>query len=73
MSSITIAISSAVVTHRGERISIQAGTAWDAADPVVRAHPEMFSTDARYLRRSEPLVEQATAAPGERRGTRRSA
>ncbi len=69
----TVAIANAVVTFEGRRIPINAGTAWDAADPVVRAYPDMFSTDPKYLRRTgELVVEQATAAPGERRGTRRA-
>lgn len=69
---VAVAIQTANVTHRGERLHIQAGSAWDASDPVVREYPSLFTTDARALRRSEPVVEQATAAPGERRGTRRS-
>jgi colicin import membrane protein len=47
-------------------------------DPVVRAHPDWFSTDPRYglLYSVEPdgydaPVEEATAVPGERRNTRR--
>jgi len=57
---------------------VQKGSHWPADDPVVRDHPEMFSTDARYgLHFSrEPVgwdapVEQATAGPGEQRATRR--
>jgi hypothetical protein len=54
-----------------------AGQHWPADDPVVRAQPELFTDDARYgLTASvpvppEPVVEQATAAPGEKRATRR--
>ena len=69
---ITVAISNTVVSLDGRKVTIQAGTAWDASDPVVRAYPGLFSDDARYLRRStERPVEQATAAPGEKRRTRR--
>lgn len=57
---------------------VQKGSHWPADDPVVRAHPEYFSADARYgLNYSvEPAgwdapVEQATKAPGEKRQTRR--
>ena len=53
---------------------IQKGTHWSADDPIVVAHPDAFSRDPRYgLAYSvEPAgwdapVEQATAAPGERR------
>jgi hypothetical protein len=60
---------------------VQKGTHWPADDPVVRGHPEAFSTDPRYgLNFSqqpdgydEPPVEQATAGPGEQRTTRRRA
>jgi hypothetical protein len=55
---------------------IQKGTHWPADDPIVLAHPEVFSDDPRwgmnYSR--EPAgydapIEQATAGPGERRAT----
>jgi len=55
------------------------GSHWPADDPYVLANPGQFSTDPRYhLAFSEPRpeyfgdVEQATAAPGERRNTRRT-
>lgn len=69
---VAVAIQTANVTFRGERLHVQAGHAWDASDPLVREFPSLFSTDAKYLRRTEAVVEAATAAPGERRGTRRS-
>jgi hypothetical protein len=55
------------------------GEHWPATDEVVKAHPSLFSTDPRYGMRysvepsgyNDPPVEQATAAPGERRNTRR--
>jgi hypothetical protein len=57
---------------------IQKGSHWPADDPVVRAHPEYFSDDARFgLNYSEEPegydapVETATAAPGEKRQARR--
>lgn len=47
---------------------------WDADDPFVHAHPDLFSADPGFApRRSVPAgVEQASAAPGEKRATRRS-
>ena len=49
-----------------------------ADDPLVRAYPWLFSTedeladtDRSALRESVP-IEQATRAPGEKRGTRRA-
>lgn len=58
---------------------VRKGEHWAASDPVVLAHPSLFSADARYGMRysAEPVgydappVEQATAAPGERRNVRR--
>lgn len=63
----------------GTRVVVPKGSHWPADDPVVRDRPGMFSADPRYgLLYSEqpdgydaPVVEQATAAPGERRSTRR--
>jgi hypothetical protein len=60
-------------------VHLNRGEAWDADDPVVRSHPDWFTSDAsEFARRSdapygEPAaVEQATAAPGEKRATRRA-
>lgn len=60
-----------------------AGAHWPADDPYVLAHPEQFSDDPRYLMAFTEVrpgylgdedvpVETATAAPGERRTTRRA-
>lgn len=53
---------------------LHANEPWDADDPFVVEHPEFFS-DAPQIepRRSVPVVEQATAAPGEKRTTARRA
>lgn len=47
---------------------------WHALHPVVAAHPDLFGDEpAEILPRGfVPPVEQATAAPGEKRSTRRS-
>ena len=54
------------------------GSHWPADDPYVAANPGQFSDDPRYhlaFTEARPGylgdVEQATAAPGERRATRR--
>jgi hypothetical protein len=68
----------AVPTGAGT-VPVRKGEHWPADDPIVRAMPSLFSADPRYgLQYStepdgydEPPVEQATAAPGERRSTRR--
>jgi hypothetical protein len=64
-----------VTTPDGGRHLVQGGQHWPADDPVVLANPGLFSPDPRYGIRysrapaemSEPPVEQATAAPGEKR------
>lgn len=60
-------------------VLVRKGEHWAANDPVVRAQPSLFTTDARYGMRysaepagyNDPPVEQATAAPGEKRNVRR--
>jgi hypothetical protein len=59
-----------------DRVRLKAGEPWWADDPFVLAHPEMFAPlpDVRVIRGQKmtgSTVEQATAAPGERRGIRR--
>lgn len=68
-----------VTTPDGGRHNVAPGSHWPADDPVVKAQPDLFSRDARFgltfsvkpAELAEPPVEQATAAPGERRNTRR--
>jgi hypothetical protein len=65
-----------VTTPDGGQFTVRGGTHWPVGDPVVKARPELFSDDPRYgvafstppPELSEPPVEQATAAPGEKRG-----
>lgn len=72
--------SAQVMTPDGGRHMVYGGQHWPADDPVVLASPAgLFTPDARYgLAYSTPPpemadapVEQATAAPGEKRNTRR--
>ena len=58
---------------------VEAGTYWPADDPIVKAQPQGFSSEpsdapgfrcTRVPAEMRP-VEQATAAPGERRNVRR--
>lgn len=57
------AASAAVVRVNGVPIGIQEGQAFDSSDEIVRLYPWLFEgVDA---------VEQATAAPGQKRSTRR--
>jgi hypothetical protein len=61
----------------GSTMHVPLGTHWSADDPVVLAHPDVFSADPRhgvYRHTPESMaddVEQATANPGERRSVRR--
>jgi hypothetical protein len=72
-----------VTTPGGARILVRKGSHWPASDPVVQVQPSLFSDDARYgmTYSVEPAgydapvgapVEQATAAPGERRNRTRA-
>ena len=64
----------------GGPVLVHKGSHWPADDPVVRANAGWFTTDPRYglswsgeppASMSEPPVETATAAPGEKRNVRR--
>ncbi|HEY9418388.1 MAG TPA: hypothetical protein VIQ30_26800 [Pseudonocardia sp.] len=75
---VVYATTTTVVTLGGAQHRVQKGTHWPADDPIVAAQPSIFSTDPRYglAFTREPAgygdpVEQATAAPGERRAMRR--
>jgi len=77
MPAIKFATSTCVVPFQGLRVTITAGEAWDATDPLVRSHPALFTDKPAVVRGTGPSgvierpVEQATAAPGEKRGTKR--
>lgn len=66
------AASTCAIRHGGVTVRLRIGDAWTANDPVVEAHPELFSEVPTDVKRSAPDVEQATAAPGEKRGRRRA-
>lgn len=73
MANIVVAKQTAHISHAGQRWRIIRGQAWDPSDPLVKAFPDLFAADGRVVHRSVPAVEQATAAPGEKRTTRRGA
>lgn len=69
----------------GGPVVVPKGSHWPADDPIVVAHPDLFSSDSRWglfytqepdgYRDQEPdegPVEQATHAPGEKRNVRRT-
>jgi len=79
-------VDAAVALPGGGQVRLRRGEHWVATDPVVTQYPHLFSDDPRYGARytsrpavwdadggSEPPVEVATAAPGERRNTVRQA
>ena len=55
---------------------VHAGTAWYADHPLVVHNPDAFSDDPTEVLprgwKPDPVVEQATAAPGEKRTARRA-
>lgn len=56
----------------GRIVRLAEGDPWYADDPFVRARPELFSdTPARVFGTRSVPVEQASAAPGERRTVKR--
>jgi hypothetical protein len=60
--------------------TVQRGSAWHAEHPVVVSNPGVFGDEPPDVlprgwkpeRAAEPVIEQATAAPGEKRAARRS-
>jgi hypothetical protein len=62
-----VVIQNAVVGFDGGTVALRRGEAWDDKHPVVLAHPHLFSDKPPPEHRANPKIEQATAAPGERR------
>lgn len=67
----------AVLAHSGDRVLVAAGEMWDGDDPLVERYPDMFIDGPNVVRstrtdRGYVDVEQATAAPGEKRTVRRT-
>ena len=64
--------SACVVGWQGQTMHLTANTVWRADDPFVKAHPDLFADTPERIETSRGVVvrgvEQATAAPGERRG-----
>lgn len=50
----------------GKEVEYHTGEIVDAEDPALRKWPDAF--EPMVVREHRPVVEQATAAPGERRG-----
>lgn len=74
MNALVYATAATSVRWRGGIVRLAEGDAWDADDPFVRSNPGFFAEDptkVHHSRGAEAPVEQATAAPGEKRSTRR--
>lgn len=64
-----------IVPWKGETLRLTANSVWRANDPFVVAHPEMFADTPEVVETSSGAVyrgavEQASAAPGEKRNSR---
>lgn len=67
-------VASVAVGYAGGVIHLSTRDVWAADDPFVQARPELFSdtpavTVVRRTAAAPVVVEQATAAPGEKRKT----
>lgn len=60
----------ATVYDNGKRVQLAVDQIWDASDPFVKSRPDLFEDQPALLRGT---IEQATAAPGETRTTKRAA
>lgn len=55
-------------------VRIVEGEPWAAQDPFVKARPDLFGAQPERIRRTvpfQPVIEQASKAPGEKRATKR--
>ena len=59
---IVVARESFVAEHEGRELLVSAGTRVRAGHPLAKAHPDLFEPAE-----PRPDIEQATAAPGEKR------
>lgn len=61
------------VRHAGSIVRIQTGDAWWADDPFVKSHPNLFADQpVTVYGERRRIVESASAAPGEKRATKRT-
>ena len=62
---IVVALASFVAGVNGKDVVVLAGSLFRANDPVVKKLPQFFSPQGAQV---SDRIEQATAAPGEKRG-----
>lgn len=60
-----------VTNEHGVIYRVEINQPWDADDPLVKQHPDLFSSLPPGTRTSTGWVETATAAPGEKRNVKR--
>ena len=65
--------STCVVHFDGRRLQTEVDQIWAADDEFVKARPDLFNDAPSHVNTIAPVVEQATAAPGEKRATKRAA
>ena len=65
-----VVLDSFVVEIDGEPVAYRKGEAVHPDDPILKKNPAAFGpfVFAHPVKRAEPRIEQATAAPGEKRG-----
>lgn len=66
------ALRSASVNYGPLSVTVVEGQVWDANDPFVKAHKDMFTDTPVRVHRTIAVVEEATAAPGAKRARRDS-
>jgi hypothetical protein len=62
-----VALENFIGTLKGEPVEIKKGDLVRATDPALKKWPEHFGPP-QFREEAAPEVEQATAAPGEKRG-----
>jgi hypothetical protein len=73
MTDFVYAASSGVRPWNGSMMHFTEGETWDASDPFVQAHRDLFDAEPKKVRRTRPApaagdrVERATRRPGEKR------
>ena len=60
-----VALTSFICAVDGVTLTVRKDETFTSSDPVVKNYPELFTP---RIKATGPRVEQATAAPGEKRG-----
>jgi hypothetical protein len=65
---VMVALTSFVGAVGSFEISIREGFLFPSDDPIVKKYPTLFGPVVLRHSTAAPIIEQATAAPGEKRG-----